>query len=140
MGRKTKEKKRLFMIFLNISISWHVCGCQVSAIKACNITLEKLAWSHWLLWVSRQRQSKSSQDLGSCRLQSDQEQWNNHNDTTHLRIFQFSQLQHTGPTNQSESIVCFWGSGFIDSGSQPVVQMTEEKVAYNKFEIYENKV
>ncbi len=50
---------------------------------------------------------------------------------------QFSQSQHTGPTNQSEPIACFWGSGFIESGSQPVVQMTEEKAAYNKGEIYE---
>jgi len=34
-------------------------------------------------------------------------------------------------TNQSEPTACFWWSGFIDSGSQPVVQMTEEKAAYN---------
>jgi len=32
---------------------------------------------------------------------------------------------------------CFWGSGFIDLGSQLVVQMTEETTAYNKGEIYE---
>ncbi len=54
MGRKTKENKRIWVIFfLNTPLSWHVCGCQVSAIEACDIRLVKLACSHWQ--VSRQR-------------------------------------------------------------------------------------
>jgi len=40
-------------------------------------------------------------------------------------------------TNQSEPTACLFGSGFIESGCKPVVQMTEEKAAYNKGEIYE---
>jgi len=40
------------------------------------------------------------------------------------RGLQFSQSQNSGPTNQSEPIGCFWGSGFIKSGSQLVIQMT----------------
>jgi len=55
--KKKKEKKRIWVIFfLNAPLSWHVCGCQVSAKEALNILLVKLAHSHWLSWVSRQRQ------------------------------------------------------------------------------------
>jgi len=41
---------------------------------------------------------------------------------------QYSLANHNtqAQTNKSELIACFWGSGFIDSGSQPVIQMTEE--------------
>jgi len=51
----------------------------------------------------------------------------------------YSLTNHNTPakTNQYEPTACFWGSGFIDLGSQPVVQMTEEKAACNKGEIYE---
>ena len=42
-----------------------------------------------------------------------------------------------GQTNQSEHTVCFWGSGFIESGSEPLVQGTEESAADNKGEVYE---
>jgi len=51
----------------------------------------------------------------------------------------YSLANHNTPaqTNQSEPTAYFWGSGFIESGSQPVVQMTEENAADNKGEIYE---
>ncbi len=32
------------------------CGCQVSAIEACNIQVVRLALFHWLSRVSRHRQ------------------------------------------------------------------------------------
>jgi len=48
-----------------------------------------------------------------------------------------SQSQHTGPNYQSEPTTCFWGSGFIELGSEPLVQGTEESVADNKREVYE---
>ena len=50
-----------------------------------------------------------------------------------------SLANHNTPaqTNQSEPATWFWGSVFIDSGSQPLVQETEESAADNKGEIYE---
>jgi len=51
----------------------------------------------------------------------------------------YSLANHNTPaqTNQSEPTACFWGSVFIDSGSQPVVQGTAESAADNKGEVYE---
>jgi len=51
----------------------------------------------------------------------------------------YSLANHNTPAqiNQSEPTACFWGSGFTESGCKPVVQMTKEKAAYNKGEIYE---
>jgi len=52
-----------------------------------------------------------------------------------------SLANHNTPaqTNQSELTACFWGSGFIESGSRPLVQGTEESVAYNKGEVYKKE-
>jgi len=51
----------------------------------------------------------------------------------------YSLANHNTPaqTNQSEPTACFWWSGFIDSGSQSIIQRTEEKAADNKGEVYE---
>jgi len=38
---------------------------------------------------------------------------------------------------KSELTACFWGSGFIESRSRPLVQGTEESAVYNKGEVYE---
>ncbi len=49
----------------------------------------------------------------------------------------FSQSQHTGPANQSDPIVYFWGRGYIKAGNDERVYQRRDIAVWNKGKLCE---